>query len=105
MTTAKKVVVRKTRVKKAKTFNDDDITEPIKLTRDVKLSDEVLIMNNTSGQLVMISTSTRRQWILKDYGKKARMTVSDIIDITSDQPIIFEDGLLVIEIIPNNTVY
>ena len=79
------------RAKTKKTFTDD-ITEPVKMKREVKLTDEVLVMNNTSGQLVMISTSTRRQWILKDYGKKARMTVSDIIDIISDQAIIFEDG-------------
>ena len=91
MTIAKKAVVKKTRVKKV-IAEYEDIIEPIKMKREIKLSDEVLIMNNTSGQLVMISTSTRRQWILKDYGKKARMTVSDIIDITSDQPIIFEDG-------------
>jgi hypothetical protein len=72
--------------------SSEDIVETKKLKREVKMSDEVLIMNNTSGQLVIVSTSTRRQWILKEYGKKARMTVSDIIDITSDQSNIFEEG-------------
>ena len=72
--------------------SSEDIVETVKLKREVKMTDEVLIMNNTSGQLVIVSTSTRRQWVLKEYGKKARMTVSDIIDITSDQAIIFEEG-------------
>ena len=72
--------------------SSDEIIETVKLKREVKMTDEVLIMNNTSGQLVIVSTSTRRQWILKEYGKRARMQVSDIIDITSDQAIIFEEG-------------
>lgn len=72
--------------------DDDDIVEALELSKQVKQTDEVLVMNNTSGILVMANKTNNRQWILDRYGKKCRMTVGDILDIMGEQGIIFTEG-------------
>lgn len=73
---------------------EEIIEVPIK--REVDLNDQVLIMNNTSGILVIKSTNSSRALVLDAYGKKARMRVSDIMDVIADQAVIFDEGWAII---------
>jgi len=69
------------------------VVEPVVVpVRKVGLDDTVLVMNNTLGMLVMHSDVTNRTWKIAEYSKTHRMQVSDIIDICSDQSVIFEEG-------------
>lgn len=79
-------------------FNNDseDIAEALELSRKINPTDELLVMNNTSGTLVMINKTSNRQWILDKYGKKCRMTVADILDIMGENGTIFTEGWAIV---------
>lgn len=80
----------------ATNIQEDKVEKEQPIAREVGLNDNVLVMNNTLGMLVMHSEVTNRTWKIAEYGKTHRMQVSDIIDICSNQSVIFEDGWAII---------
>lgn len=66
-----------------------------KQKREIQLNDNVLVMNNTMGGLVIKSPATNRTWRVNEFGKTVRMQVQDIIDVMAESPI-FEQGYAII---------
>lgn len=64
--------------------------------REINMNDNVLVMNNTIGTLIIKNEVTHRTWVVEGYGKMIRMQVSDLFDIMGSQSIIFEDAWAII---------
>jgi hypothetical protein len=78
--------------------NNDVVEATVENTikKEINMNDNVLVMNNTIGSLIIRNEVTNKVWRIEGYGKMVRMQVSDIFDIMGSQSIIFEDAWAII---------